>query len=166
MRYALKPLDDSYRQQCRAIFNEIVDEGQAFPWEQPLDEAAFDKLYPPHESVWCAVDERDEVLGFVHVHPNGIGRCAHVANCGYSVRTDARGQGVGRLLVEKSLEVARAEGYRGIQFNAVVATNAAAIALYRSFDFAIVGTIPGGFRIDDEAGESRFVDRHIMFRSL
>jgi ribosomal protein S18 acetylase RimI-like enzyme len=67
--------------------------------------------------------------------------------------------------VRKSLQAARDMGYRGLQFNAVVATNTAAIALYRSLGFHIVGTIPGGFRQGD-ADSPDYVDMHIMYRSL
>jgi hypothetical protein len=37
---------------------------------------------------------------------------------------------------------ARADGYRAMQFNAVVETNAPAIRLWRSFGFQILATVP------------------------
>jgi L-amino acid N-acyltransferase YncA len=161
----LTPLEDGLKEQCLVIFNQIIAEGVAFPWEQPFTLADFDALYLPGEPVWCAVDDNGRVLGFVHIHPNSAGRCAHIANCGYSVRRDARSKGVGRALVLKSLEVARAEGFKGIQFNAVVADNAAAIALYQSLGFQIIGTVPNGFRQGTKT-RPRFVDMHIMYRAL
>jgi ribosomal protein S18 acetylase RimI-like enzyme len=72
---------------------------------------------------------------------------------------------VGRLLVEKSLEVARAMGYRAMQYNAVVSTNTGAIALYRSLGFEIIGTVPNGFRLGPPE-TPRYVDMHIMYREL
>jgi L-amino acid N-acyltransferase YncA len=161
----LTPLEDKYRPDCLEIFNQIIAEGVAFPWDEPFDTQAFDAKYIPEEPVWCVVDEDDRVLGFVHIHPNSDGRCSHVANCGYNVRAEARGQGVGRLLVAKSIEIAREEGYRGVQFNAVVSNNEAAIALYRSFGFEILGTVPGGFRLG--TGEDvRYIDMHLMYLAL
>jgi L-amino acid N-acyltransferase YncA len=161
----LAPLEEKHKTACLEILNQIIEEGVAFPWDVPFDTRAFDAKYVPGEPVWCVLDEGDEVLGFVHIKRNNDGRCSHVANCGYSVRREARGRGVGRLLVAKSLEVARAMGYRGMQYNAVVSTNTAAIALYQSFGFEIIGTVPGGFRFGT-AADPRFVDMHIMYRPL
>jgi ribosomal protein S18 acetylase RimI-like enzyme len=43
------------------------------------------------------------------------------------------------------LERARAAGYRSMQFNAVVETNTAAVALWRSLGFQVLGTVPEAF---------------------
>lgn len=159
-------LEEKYKADCLEILNQIIEEGVAFPWDEPFDTQAFDAKYcVPGEPVWCAIDGQDRVAGFVHIKRNNDGRCSHIANCGYSVRRDARGRGVGRLLVEKSLEVARAMGYRGMQYNAVVSTNTWAIALYRSLGFEIIGTVPGGFRLGI-GDDPHFVDTHIMYREL
>ena len=76
-------------------------------------------------------------------------------------RSDARGHGVGRQLVQASIEKAAQLGFHGIQFNAVVATNTSAIALYESCGFQRIGTIPEGYRTN--AG---FEDMHIFYRTL
>ena len=165
MHIHLAPLEDKYESGCMAVFNEIVEEGLAFPSDKPLDVEAFRKKYPPNEPVWCAIDENDQVLGYVHIRPNNVGRCSHTANCGYSVTRNARGKGIGRMLVTKSIEVAREEGYRGIQFNAVVSTNEAAVALYRSVGFEIIGTVPGGFR-QGSVEEPHYVDMYLMYLKL
>ena len=73
-----------------------------------------------------------------------------------------RGQGLINDLVAKSIETAKMHGFRGIQFNAVVAKNKAAIHTYEKFGFEIVGTIPGGFQVK----EGRYVDMHIMYLDL
>ena len=61
-----------------------------------------------------------------------------------------------------SLESARELGFRGLQFNAVVAENAAAIALYEHLGFVRLGTVPGGYRRAD----GRYVDTYIYFHDL
>ncbi len=165
MPFELRRMDDSLRPQCRGIFNEIIVEGESYPWEEPLTSEDFDAYYKPDEPVWCALDTEGQVLGFVHIHPNGFGRTGHIGNCGYAVSQAARGRGIGRALVARSIEVAREMGFTGIQFNAVVSTNKVAIKLYESFGFKIIGTVPGGFRlgsVDDPA----YIDRHIMFLGL
>ena len=165
MQLHLRLLEEKYESDCLDVLNEIIEEGLAFPWEKPFDVEAFRKKYPPHEIVWCAVDENDKVLGYVHIHPNNEGRCSHIANCGYSVTRSARGRGIGRMLVAKSIEAAREAGYRGMQFNAVVSTNVAAVTLYRSFGFEIIGTIPGGFR-QGSVEDPHFVDMYVMYLEL
>ena len=49
-----------------------------------------------------------------------------------------------------------------MQFNAVAASNAAAIGLYESLGFVIVGTVPEAF----EHPRHGFVDLHVMHRRL
>ena len=58
--------------------------------------------------------------------------------------------------------IARAAGYRSMQFNAVVETNTRAVALWRSLGFEIIGTVPGAFRHP----EDEYVGLHVMFRPV
>ena len=165
MQIRLARIEKKYEADCLSIFNEIVDEGLSFPMDTPFTYEDFRKKFPPHEIVWCAVDENERVMGFFHIHPNNVGRCSHIANCGFGVAIESRGKGIGRMLVAKSIEVAREEGYHGMQFNTVVSTNEAAIALYQSFGFEIIATIPGGFR-QGSLETPRFVDMYIMYLKL
>ena len=103
-----------------------------------------------------------EVVGMFVLRPNHPGPGAHVANASYAVRADRRGLGLGRAMGEASLERARALGYAAMQFNIVVSTNHAAVRLWRSLGFRVLGTVPGGFRLP--SGER--VDHHIIFREL
>jgi ribosomal protein S18 acetylase RimI-like enzyme len=57
---------------------------------------------------------------------------------------------------------ARDAGHRGIQFNAVVETNTAAVSLWRSLGFVVVGTVPGAFRHPEHG----YVGLHVMFLDL
>ena len=72
------------------------------------------------------------------------------------------GRGVGRALGEHVLELARADGFRAMQFNAVVETNTGAVALWQSLGFEIIATLPEGF----EHPAKGFVGLHIMYRKL
>lgn len=80
----------------------------------------------------------------------------------FMVAAGSAGQGIGRRLAEHVIDRARLSGYPGMQFNAVVSTNDRAVALWKSLGFAVVGTIPGGFR----HRRLGYVDLHVMYRSL
>ena len=71
---------------------------------------------------------------------------AHVANVGYMILPAAIGRGIGRRIVQHSLQRARERGFKAIQFNFVVSTNARAVHLYRSFGFDTIGRLPLAFR--------------------
>lgn len=102
------------------------------------------------------------VLGTYYLRANQGGGGAHVCNCGYITAPEARGRGVARAMLRHSLEEARAQGYRAMQYNFVVSTNTRAIDTWTRAGFETVGRLPGAFRHPTEG----FVDALVMFRSL
>lgn len=130
------------------IWNEVVRDGIAFPQEEELGLVDGAEFFASQTYCGVAVEE-GRVLGLYILHPNNVGRCSHIANASYAVCSAARGRGVGRLLVENSLAQGKTHGFRILQFNAVVATNAGARHLYEKLGFVQLGTIPGGFRMSD-----------------
>jgi len=60
------------------------------------------------------------------------------------------------------LDEARDLGYRAMQFNAVVETNANAVTLWRSLGFEILATVPEAFLHPTQGA----VGLHIMYRGL
>lgn len=112
---------------------------------------------PPSVTVVAVVD--DEVLGTARMGPNRDGPGAHIGTASFMVSPMARGRGVGRALASYVVAWHREQGFRGIQFNAVVETNTAAVTLWNSLGFEIVGTVPGAFR-HPELG---YVGLHVMF---
>src|SRR5947209_478196 len=90
------------------------------------------------------------------------GRGSHIATGSFMVAPQAQGRGVGRLLGRHVVEWCRQTGFRGIQFNAVVETNTAAVRLWQSLGFTIIGTVPGAFRHPDDG----YVGLHVMFMPL
>lgn len=129
----------------REIWNQVVEDGNAFPQVDTLldDDEAMDFFAT---QTYTGVAERDgKILGVYILHPNNIGRCGHIANASYAVTRDVRGEHVGEALVRDCLYMAGRKGFGILQFNAVVASNTAAIALYEKLDFVELGTIPGGF---------------------
>ena len=142
----------------------IVAAGDTFSWDPDTGEAEARAMWmrePPGRTV-VAVDPDGTVVGTAETHPNHGGGGAHVANAGFMVDPDHAGRGVGRALGEHVLEQARADGYRAIVFNAVVATNVPAVALWRKLGFEVVATIPEGFHHPVEG----YVGLHVMYRRL
>ncbi len=132
----------------REIWNAVVNAGNAFPQSSPLSQADAGAFFSGQS--FSAVAECDgEIAGLYILHPNNIGRCGHLANASYAVKETARGRRLGEALVRHSMETARELGFRVLQFNAVVSSNTPAIQLYRKLGFVELGTIPGGFRLDN-----------------
>ncbi len=145
-----------------AIWNEVVEEGIAFPQEELLDETTGAAFFA--EQTYCAVaeDESGRVLGLYILHPNNVGRCGHICNASYAVSGTARGLHIGEKLVSDCLAQAKAHGFGVLQFNAVVATNVHARHLYERLGFVQLGVIPGGFRMKDGHYEDICPYYHIL----
>lgn len=131
------------------IWNEIVEEGIAFPQEDCLDVVSGAAFFASQS--YCGVAETPDgkIRGMYILHPNNVGRCGHICNTSYGVSADARGLHVGEKLVKDSLVQGRRLGFGVLQFNAVVATNVHARHLYERLGFTQLGTIPKGFRMKD-----------------
>ena len=102
------------------------------------------------------------VLGSAKMGPNRPGRGAPVATASFMVDPGHRGRGVGRELGGHVIEWARAEGFRSIQFNAVVETNEAAVTLWHALGFRTLATVPEAFDHPDHG----LVGLEVMFLDL
>ena len=132
------------------IWNEVVEDGVAFPQEELLDETTGAEFFAAQTYNAVAVEKTSgQVIGLYILHPNNVGRCGHICNASYAVERAARGLHAGEALVSDCLRQGRAHGFRVLQFNAVVASNTHARHLYERLGFVQLGTIPGGFRMKD-----------------
>ncbi|PRX50983.1 L-amino acid N-acyltransferase YncA [Prauserella shujinwangii] len=141
----------------------IVAEGTTYTLPRDLGEDAARAMWmldPPGRTV--VAEDGGVVVGSAKVCPNYQGPAAHVANASFLVDPGHGGRGAGRALGEYVLDLARADGYRAMQFNAVVETNTRAVALWRSLGFEIVGTVPEAFRHPEHG----YVGLHVMHRRL
>jgi len=132
------------------IWNEIVDEGNAFPQEEVLNLESGAKFFSEQTYTAVAADaETGKIYGLYILHPNNIGRCGHICNASYAVSSQSRGLHIGEKLVLDCIKQGREHGFSVLQFNAVVATNMHARHLYERLGFTQLGTIPKGFRMKD-----------------
>ncbi len=142
-KYTKNDLPDMIR-----IWNEVVEEGVAFPQEETLDGESGEAFFAS-QSYTGVAEEDGKVYGLYILHPNNIGRCGHICNASYAVSSEARGCHIGEMLVKDCLRTGRELGFRVLQFNAVVESNVHARLLYERLGFVQLGTIPGGFRMKD-----------------
>lgn len=147
-----------------AVFRDVVAPGDTYPFPPDMTEEearmAWMKVGGDREMNFVA-RIGDEVVATAYIKPNQPGLGDHVANAGWMVSPSHQGHGVGRRFAEYVIDQARDLGYRAMQFNSVVATNTAAIKLWKSLGFEIVGTVPDAFR-----HPSGLVAIHVMYTEL
>jgi len=147
------------------FWHPIVAAGDTFCYDPQLGYDAGRQLWfgAPPDQVWLVTEPGGATaLGSYRIGPNKAGPGAHIGTASYMVAEAARGRGVGRAMVLHCLEQGRAAGFAGIQFNAVAASNTAAVRLYRDLGFEVIGTVPGGFAHPEQG----FVDLLIMFHEF
>ena len=130
------------------IWNEVVEDGIAFPQEEKLD-AISGKEFFGSQTYTGVAEDNGQIVGLYILHPNNVGRCGHICNASYAVSSKQRGQHIGEKLVMDCLFKAAEHGFKILQFNAVVESNTHARHLYERLGFVQLGTIPGGFRMKD-----------------
>jgi len=168
-RYGARPMliRDATSEDWPAIWRflrEIAAAGETFTLDRDIgeqDARAMWMLEPPARTV-VAIAPDGAVLGSAKMNPNQKGPGAHIASASYMVDPAHAGQGVGRALGEETLDWACREGYRAMQFNAVVETNTRAVTLWRSLGFEVLATLPEGFHHPTQG----YVGLHIMYRRL
>ena len=145
------------------FFKGIVEAGEtyAYPLGMTVEEGRELWMDQPG-AVFVAVDEDGQVVGSAKAGPNRPGRGSHVATASFMVDPDGRSRGVGRALAVRTLDWAKQAGFRSMQFNAVVETNVAAVALWRSLGFEVIGTVPEAF----DHRTDGLVGMHVMYRRL
>jgi len=152
------------------FWQQVVAAGDTFCYDPAMGYDAGRELWfgSPPDQVWLVTDGPGSdpgpatVLGSYRLGPNKAGPGSHIGSASYMVSTAARGRGVGRAMVLHCLDQARTAGFRGLQFNAVAASNESAVRLYLDLGFTVIGTVPGGFCHPEQG----FVDLLIMFHPL
>ncbi len=131
-----------------SIWNTVIEEANAFPQLEKLTPESARDFFA--SQTYTAVAESDgKILGLYILHPNNVGRCGHLANASYAVKSGCRGLRIGEKLVRDCIRQGPSFGFKILQFNAVVCTNTAAIRLYEKIGFHRLGTVPNGFLLKD-----------------
>ena len=159
----IRPATDDDWQQIWPFFAAIVAAGETYAYPDDLTSETARGLWmepPPGQTV--VAEEGGVVLGSAKMGPNRPARGAHVSTASFMVDPAAQGKGVGRALGRYAVEWARAAGYRSMQFNAVVETNLAAVALWQALGFEILTTVPEAF----DHPVHGLVGLHVMFQRL
>ncbi|MBE1876503.1 GNAT family N-acetyltransferase [Myceligenerans pegani] len=163
MTRTVRPLTEADWPAVWPIIEAVCREGETYvyPTDITEEQARAYWLEPPPGAV-VVLEEGGEILGTAKMGPNRPGHGDHIGTASFMVAPAARGRGVARALGEHVIAWHRERGYRGIQFNAVVASNSPAVHLWQKLGFTIVGTVPGAFR-SPAHGE---VGLHVMFLPL
>jgi L-amino acid N-acyltransferase YncA len=158
----IRSATDSDHDAIWKIFHEVVAAGDTYAFDPAMSRNEALAYWFRADTHTYVAENEGRVAGTYILRANQAGSGSHVANAAFMVAQDAHGLGVGRKMAEHSLSEARRLGFRAMQFNFVVSTNASAIHLWQQLGFKIVGTLPGAFR-HPQAG---YVDVYVMFRSL
>ena len=141
----------------------IIRAGESYPYAMDMTiNGARQMWLEIPAATYVAEDADGRIVGSYYLKPNQPSLGAHVANCGYMVSEHARGMGVASRMGEHSQREAIAAGYRAMQFNLVVKTNAPSVHVWQKQGFEILCTLPGAFHHRQET----YVDAYIMFKTL
>jgi L-amino acid N-acyltransferase YncA len=144
------------------FFSAIAEAGESYAFPADLTSEDGRRAWFDGASRVVVAREGDRVVGTARMSPNRPGRGDHIATASFMVDPAASTRGIGRALGEDMIGWAGRSGFAGIQFNAVVATNLAAVHLWETLGFTIVGTVPEAYR----SATHGLVGLHIMYRPI
>jgi ribosomal protein S18 acetylase RimI-like enzyme len=158
----IRPVAETDRAAIWRILEPVLRAGDTYALPADWDEAAALAFWLGGDHSAFVAEESGQLVGTYYLRPNQQGGGAHVANCGYVTHPGATGRGIARAMALHSLALAAERGFRAMQFNFVVGSNARAIGLWQSLGFATVGRLPGAF-LHPQQG---YIDALVMYRSL
>src|SRR3954453_3811642 len=142
-----------------AIYNRGIAERQATFETRPRRPNEIAGWLEEGRPFLVAVDDHDRILGFARVSPYSIRKAyAGVAEHGVYVSPDARGQGVGKRLLNALAHAAEQAGYHKLT-SRVFTTNHASLALHRAAGFREVGIQRHHGQLDGDWKDTMLVER-------
>ena len=137
MNIKVREFNENDIQAANEIWNEVVEDGVAFPQEECLTEKSGLEFFKSQSYTGIAYDEETgDIVGLYILHPNNVGRCGHICNASYAVKLTQRGKHIGEILVTD--------------------------CLYKKLDFVQLGVIPKGFRMKDGTYEDIIPHYHTL----
>src|SRR5262249_29959328 len=125
------------------------------------EEEARGFWFAPGARVYIAYLD-DQPVASRYIVPNKPGLGSHVAGMGVIIDKRYRRQGLGKRMMEFGIQKTRELGFKAIQLNLVVSTNAASIRICKEYGFEIIGTLPKAFHYKQE----KYVDAYVMYKVL
>ena len=134
----IQPLTAAHWPQVRAIYEAGMATGNATFETQAPEWAAWDTAHLTHSRL-VATDEAGTVLGWAALSPVS-GRCVYggVAEISIYIAAEARGQGLGRQLLQALIATSEAHGIWTLQAG-TFEENTASIGLHTQAGFRIIG---------------------------
>ncbi|MBA4491286.1 GNAT family N-acetyltransferase [Paracoccus sp. S1E-3] len=158
----IRPAESRDHDAIWSILEPVYRAGETYAVDRDItrEAALADWFAAPFSSFVAELEDR--VLGVSHVGANRPGGGNHIANASFATLPAARGQGVAGALIGHAKAWAREQGFRGMQFNFVVATNDDAVHSWKKAGFAVVGRLPGVFLHPTHG----YVDALVMYHDL
>jgi ribosomal protein S18 acetylase RimI-like enzyme len=144
------------------IFQEIAAAAETYGYPRDVTQEQALHLWIDAPRKTYVFEENEQVLGTYYIRTNQLGPGDHVCNCGYMVSSAARGRGIATAMCEHSQEIARALGYKAMQFNFVASSNEGAVRLWNKLGFSTVGRLPKAFHHPSKG----YVDALVMYKWL
>jgi ribosomal protein S18 acetylase RimI-like enzyme len=159
----IRPFEERDWEATWKVIEPVFRAGDTYAFSPAISEKEARQIWVKAPAVtFVAVNDKDDILGTYFLKPNQPALGAHVCNCGYIVAENARGQGIASKMCEHSQQEAISRGFRAMQYNLVVSTNAGAVRLWKKHGFEVIGTLPKAFR----HLQLGFVDAHVMYKQL
>jgi RimJ/RimL family protein N-acetyltransferase len=127
------------------ILEPVFRSGETYAFSTGISPVEAHKAWVETPACVFVAEQEAELVGTYYLKPNQPGQGGHVCNCGYVVGNLWRGQGIAGRMCAHSLEEARRQGFKAMQYNLVVSTNEDAIHLWQKMGFKIEARLPRAF---------------------
>lgn len=94
------------------VWNEIIEAGIYFDYDEIMTVDYVRGWFAEQTAAVVAERSDGHICGMYILHPNGRGRCSHIANASYAVEEASRGQHIGEMMVRDSIERAKSCGFQ------------------------------------------------------
>lgn len=157
--WCIRPTAQGDRAALLSITRDLIRDADTYAFDPDISDAALWDYWVPKDDKGAGyvIARGDDIGGLFVIKQNQPGPGAHVANASFAVSKAHRGHGLGRKMGEAALHLAPTLGFKQMQFNIVLASNIAALHLWRSLGFEDIGRIPKGFCRPDGSYDDFFI---------